>query len=327
MQGKIAIITGASSGIGLETAIALMESPEYIRVVLGVRSIAKMQSALDNRPLSASAVKKYDIRQVDLVSLASVEGFARYCSSLPRIDRLVLNAGINGYTDESHKITVDGMDEIWQVDFFANVHLVRLLSPLLTRTESSRVVCLSSVMHWFGNPRGIADLSLKGQLGTCKARSKYSTYADTKMAITIYSAELNRRGVVESVAVNPGGVASDIFRAWFAIPFIGTIIRMIFSLILLSCSDGAKTTIYACEGSRDGPGAGFQYLSPYGQIKGCGKLVRCITDMFGFHVARNPSDFVAECSEEALDIQNGALLWKTAMDILERARPNSGNTS
>jgi NAD(P)-dependent dehydrogenase (short-subunit alcohol dehydrogenase family) len=124
-----------------------------------------------------------------------------------QIDRLVLNADINHYSRIDTKLTSDGDDEIWQVNFLGHFYLVSLLQPLLK--PGARVVFLSSVMNWFGNPDRFIELLHPQTQGL-----KY--YSDSKLDMAVLVCELGRRRPDSvCIAVNPGSVASDIFRTWF----------------------------------------------------------------------------------------------------------------
>ena len=302
-MGKVAVITGASTGIGLQTAIALSSNPDYSRIVLACRNKEKTQLALSAVPNS----EKYLIAHLDLSSLDSVDNFVAQLKKqgIAQIDRLVLNAGINDYTVPSERKTADGFDEIWQVNYLSHFYLSACILPLMRRSEA-RVVALSSFMHWFGSP------SRFGQAGKPTwEKSKLNYYSDSKLAMAVMASELSRRKIVQALAVNPGSVGSDIFRTWFQGKF-GAFIRRVFNAFLLSCEDGCKTSVYACTKES---AANFEYLSPYGQIRGWGTLAACMSDMYWFWPSRNPSKFLGQCSHDVTDARSGELLW----DVSTRA--------
>ena len=306
-KNHVAIVTGASSGIGLETSRALANDTTYSEIILAVRDPEKMVTAMTDAMFTTAEILKCTILKLDLNSLDSVDIFAKEIGERS-LHRVVLNAGINGYTHPGNRNTMDGLDEIWQVNFFANVYLLALIKPRLT--PKSRVVCLSSTMHWVGKPNSIIALS---PTGTVISSSKYSTYSDTKLAITILSNLLVQRKIVDSVAVNPGGVASDIFRSWFALPFFGWILKYLFSFLLLTCRDGAKTSVYACKRSQDG----FEYISPYGQITGRGKWLAWLTDLYWLWTS-NEAQFVGECANCVKDEALGKVVFAKSVDVIGR---------
>ncbi len=222
---------------------------------------------------------------------------------------MVLNAGINDYSFPGKRTTSDGFDEIWQVNYLSNFYLVLALSPVLKATRESRVVCLSSVMHWLGIPDGING-------AIAPTTNWWSTYADTKFAITVFANELNRRGIVDAVAVNPGSVASDIFREWYSLRLIGCVIRFLFSLVLLTCTDGAKTTLYACSDMKERCGTQFVYLSPYAQIKSNWEGLSFVSDIYWFWVTRDPSKYYGQCQRQVLSCMTGKSIWDSSVNLI-----------
>jgi NAD(P)-dependent dehydrogenase (short-subunit alcohol dehydrogenase family) len=306
-MSRVAIITGCSSGIGLETAKGLACDPEYAKVILGVRNIKKMMIGMES--WSSGMIGKCEVLELNLASFDSVKKFSDNFKS-ERIDRLVLNAGINDYTNPSKRTTIDGVDEIWQANFFSNFLLVELLRKYLV--EGSRVVCLSSVMHWVGRPDAI--VSSLSPTGTVESgQNWWSTYADTKFAITAYAHELNKRNI-HAIAVNPGSVSSDIFRNYYSLFLIGNIIRIFFRLILLSCEEGSRTSLFACRGKE--LSRKFYYLSPYGQIRSLGKFVAFLCDIHWFWICKDEVQFVGVCAQKVPE--SGAVLWNKSLDLFSR---------
>lgn len=298
-----AIVTGASSGVGLQTAIQLARRGEYKKVIFAVRNIDK---ALKVIPMDIS--EKVLILQLDLSSLESVELFIDHLKdkSVVSVDRLVLNAGINDYTFKGRTKTVDGFDEIWQVNYLSHFYLAMLLQPLMGM--DSRIVCLSSVMHWFGEPSRFAEMVRPSSAGI-----KY--YSDSKLAMGMLAHELDRRRGKQNVlaiTVNPGSVASDIFRTWF-VGLIGRILQWIFRIVLLTTADGAKTSVYACTSTDIGH---CEYLSPYGQVKGKGWVFACLSDMYWCRVASKEPAMIGECSRDAKSKRNGNFLWLLSLEAL-----------
>ena len=306
MTGLTAVVTGASAGIGLQTALQLCAREDYQTVVFAVRNREKALSAIPPEALSKAVVMV-----VDLAQLSSVEKFAEELKKMAPIDRLVLNAGIAEYTNRAAPITVDGMDEIWQVNFVSHFYLTLLARPLLA--PGARIVCLSSFMHWFGNASRFVDLVRKPS----NPRAYMSYYADSKLAMAVFASELNRRNFGLAVAVNPGAVFSDIFRSWF-FGLIGTIMRFLFNLLFLTTRDGARTSVLACT---SGKMSGFTYLSPYGQVKGWGWLVACITDCYWFRIASREEQMVGQCSSAVDRKATGTMLWTLALEAIGETDP------
>jgi NAD(P)-dependent dehydrogenase (short-subunit alcohol dehydrogenase family) len=310
MSGKIAIVTGASTGIGLQTALQLATRDDYRAIVFAVRSPEKCLRSIPEQ-LESKAIVLY----LDLASLESVEQFVSNLAlkDISTVDRLVLNAGVNDYTDKKNHKTADGFDEIWQVNFLSQFYLTCLLRPLFAK--DARIICLSSVMHWFGNANRFMDLVRDPS----SPRANVHYYADSKLAMAVFASELNRRFPESlALAVNPGSVASDIFRHWL-VGILGFILRLLAQLILLTTADGARTSVFAC--TDENHLKKFEYISPYGQIKGWGWVPACMTDLYWFRVTRESPMMVGECATIVTDKTTGKLLWSLAIEALGKTSP------
>ena len=294
MSGDLVVlITGASCGIGLETARSLASNPDYGKILLACRNLKKTEIALSS--FDPEARKKCFLFPLDLSSLVSVEECVLLIlKENVRINRLVLNAGVNDYTNSQCRTTIDGFDEIWQVNYLSHFYLVLLLWDIV-----DRVVALSSFMHWFGSPERFIELARPTWI------NKYDYYSNSKLAMAVFAHELNKRGK-EAVAVNPGAVGSDIFRTW------DKWVKVCLRTTLLTCSDGCKTSVYAC--TRES--GGFEYLSPYGQISNWGNFFACISDMYWFHVAKDEKNFIGKCSSIVMSEVPGRVLWNSSIKAL-----------
>ena len=314
---KVAIVTGCSAGIGVETVRGLAGDDSYEKIVCAVRNPKKMSIAMVESGYSAKMIAKCEIVELNLASLNSVDQFIERLKDLQitRIDRLVLNAGTKDYSRNDRHTTVDGIDEIWQINYFANFYLVCAISPILTATPGSRVVLVSSVMHWLGSSDAISNLTVDG--ATQGGLGLWSTYRDSKFAITVLGSELRGRGI-DTIVVNPGAVASDIWRNWYSFYLIGPLIRMLVSLLFLSCLDGAQTTLYAC---RDLEGKSEQYLaylSPYGHAKSRWEIISVLTDMYWFWIHKDQRRFVGRCCKRAEDQVVGSRVWRRSIEVISK---------
>jgi len=137
--GKQVLITGASSGIGFEAALALARAGAHVTV--GVRNPDKMQKMLDDH--HASDVKM-EILKLDLASFKSVRAFAQtYKAAHTNTDYLILNAGAGTSTFHA---TEDGYESTFQACHLAHHLLARLLE--YTLHEGSRVVVVACAFLW-----------------------------------------------------------------------------------------------------------------------------------------------------------------------------------
>ena len=137
LNGKVAIVTGGYSGIGLETTRAL--AAKGVRVIVPVRS---EQKAKDNLKDVAGEV---ETAVLDLSDLASVKSFADHMlSSLSRLDLLINNAGIMANPETR---IGPGWESQFGVNHMGHFALTNALMLLLTKNPGTRVVCLTSTGH------------------------------------------------------------------------------------------------------------------------------------------------------------------------------------
>jgi len=225
----VAIVTGANTGIGFYTAEEL--SGRGFHVILACRSLDRAANALEAAQLRGSA----ELKRLDLSSFASVQDFA---SSMDRpIDLLVCNAGLNSASanqEPEGQLSVDQVDVLYQTNYLSHFLLTLLLLPLLRRARG-RVVNISSVVH---RSASLDDFEI-----TCKVRQPYvSLYGLSKLAQIVSSYALHARygEEVSFHCVNPGGVASDIWRSYAGWQ------QKVFSAILISPATAASTVVAAC---------------------------------------------------------------------------------
>lgn len=143
--GKLAIVTGATGGLGLETALALAGAGA--EVVLAGRNSAKGKAAETAiRTRFPHAKVRFDL--VDLADMASISAFTDRALSVGRpIDILVNNAGVMALA--TRETTVDGFERQFGTNYLSHFVLTAQLLPLL-RTATARVVQLSSIAHRSG---------------------------------------------------------------------------------------------------------------------------------------------------------------------------------
>jgi len=200
MTDRIVLVTGATSGIGLETARQL--APLGARVIVGARDSEKARAVSDG---IARAGGRAETLVVDFASFESVRRAAReLVDRLPRLDVLVNNAGTAVAKRET---TGDGHERTWQTNYLGHYLLTRLLLPLLEKSPSPRVVNVASEGHRQGRIDW-DDLELSRGYGGFRA------YANTKLAQVLFTRELARREPkVLTVALHPGAIGTNIWKA------------------------------------------------------------------------------------------------------------------
>ena len=199
LDGKVAIVTGGYSGIGLETTKAL--AAEGVRVIVPVRS---MQKAADNL---AKVEGKLEMAQMDLSNLESVHAFAdKMNSELTKLDLLINNAGIMACPETR---VGPGWEAQFGVNHLGHFALTTALLPLLKNTPGARVVCLTSTAHKMSDVRW-DDIHF-----TSGDYDKWQAYGQSKTANALFANALARRlkptgGL--AFAVHPGGIFTPLQR-------------------------------------------------------------------------------------------------------------------
>lgn len=181
------IITGGNSGLGKETAAALAAAGHDI--VIAARDVAKSEQ------VAAAIGGTVQVAHLDLADLSSVRSFA---ASVDAVDVLINNAGVLGLPLDR---TTDGFEMHMGINYLGHFALTCLLSDRITR----RVVSVTSMSHVWGR------LDLEDLNWHTRAYSKWSAYAQSKLAVMLFTSELARRGIA-AVVVDPGGADTNIVR-------------------------------------------------------------------------------------------------------------------
>ncbi|GHO46830.1 oxidoreductase [Ktedonospora formicarum] len=196
-RGRIVLITGANSGLGVETAKALAAHGAH--VIMACRSLERGEKARD-AILKEIPKASIALLQLDLASLASVREFAsRVRQDYKRLDLLFNNAGVMAIPRAE---TLDGFEMQFGTNHLGHFALTGLLLPLLLITPGSRVVSTSSVARRMG---GIRFDDLQGQ----NSYARWSAYGQSKTSNLLFAFELQTRLAASgaetiSAAAHPG---------------------------------------------------------------------------------------------------------------------------
>jgi NAD(P)-dependent dehydrogenase (short-subunit alcohol dehydrogenase family) len=234
MQGKVCIVTGANSGIGKATSLGLAKMGAT--VVMVCRERTKGEEA-QNEIKTKSGNDAIDLLLADLSSQDSirqlVENFQQHYTQL---HVLVNNAG---GVNLSRRVTVDGFEMTFAVNYLAPFLLTNLLLDKLKASAPARIVNVSSESHESAYTK-MDDLQLEKKYRLMRA------YGQSKLALVLFTYELARRLQGTGVTANclhPGFVATNIGQS--GVGRVGrSIVKLIFSSLGISPEEGAKTSIY-----------------------------------------------------------------------------------
>ncbi|HKA16213.1 MAG TPA: SDR family NAD(P)-dependent oxidoreductase [Myxococcota bacterium] len=199
-----AIVTGASGGLGAETARALAE--RGARVTLTARDVAKGEGAAE-KIRKSTGNPKVDVMALELMSLASVRAFAvEFAERNAHLNLLIDNAGVMACPLAR---TADGWESQFATNHIGHFLLTNLLVPLLVASAPSRVISVSSRGHRF-SPVVFEDIHFAR-----RPYDKWSAYGQSKTANVLFAVELDRRLAkrrVRANALHPGGIVTELGR-------------------------------------------------------------------------------------------------------------------
>ncbi|OBB37569.1 SDR family NAD(P)-dependent oxidoreductase [Mycobacterium sp. 852002-51961_SCH5331710] len=260
--GRTAIVTGANSGLGYDTAAAL--AAKGAQVVLAVRNLDKGNEAVDrirnSTPNAAVSLTELDLSSLDSVRRAADELRAAH----PRIDLLINNAGVMYVPNR--ETTKDGFEMQFGTNHLGHFALTGLLLENLLKVGGSRVVTVSSVGH-----RILARIRFEDphfETGYNRVRA----YGQSKLANLLFTYELQRRLAAKgsstiAAAAHPGLSDTELMR--YVPPFIPDVV---WKVVAQPAEKGALPTLRAATD----PGVqGGQYYGPdgIGEVTGNPKLV------------------------------------------------------
>jgi NAD(P)-dependent dehydrogenase (short-subunit alcohol dehydrogenase family) len=258
--GRTFVVTGANSGLGLETARAL--GAVGATVIMTARDLEKGEEAVEQL-LAEQPEARFELRQLDLADLDSVREFA---AGVEQADVLINNAGV---MMPPHGRTAQGYEQQFGVNHLAHFALTILLFNTLLQGDDPRVVTVSSALHKRGR---IHFEDLHGEQNY--ARGKY--YSQSKLANVVFALELHRRlrtsaiGMT-SVLAHPGYAATNLQSTG---PSGGSklVMKVTNRLMAQDAAMGALPQIYAATGA-DVEGGQFYGPDGRGERKGYPTLV------------------------------------------------------
>lgn len=287
-SGLTAIVTGASSGIGAETARVL--ALRGVHVVMGVRNL-EAGRAVKEAIVKGNPNAKLDAMDLDLSSMASVKKFAEDFKSLNLpLNLLINNAGIMA---TPFMLSRDNIELQFATNHVGHFLLTNLLMETIRKTarasrKEGRIVNVSSRRHKFSYPEGIRFAKLNDPSGY----NSLSAYGQSKLANILHANELARqlkedRVEVTANSVHPGLIATNLFRHY---SFLTGLVGLVGKYVIKNVQQGAATTCYVA-------------LHP--KVKG----------MSGQYFADSS---IAKASLQANDAELATKLWDFSLDLVRR---------
>jgi NAD(P)-dependent dehydrogenase (short-subunit alcohol dehydrogenase family) len=243
-SGRVAIVTGANSGLGLITARELVGAGAT--VIFAARNLEKAEHAVEGLDRERAQVE-----ELDLADLASVRAFAdRVSESWPAVDLLVNNAGVMA---PPRRLTTDGFESQFGTNHLGHFALTGLLLGRLLAAPAPRVVTVSSGAHRIG----------RINFGDLQGEHRYISwlaYGQSKLANLMFCFELQRRAAeadseLRSMAAHPGYARTNLQFA--APPVYERALMAVTNLVLAQSAEmGALPVLYAAT-VEDLPGGSF----------------------------------------------------------------------
>lgn len=238
LDQKVAIVTGANSGLGYESALALAR--KQATVVMACRNMDKGQKALEQVKAKVPNAKLH-LMKLDLSSLASVKEFVdTFQQEFDKLDILLNNAGIMAVPEGK---TTDGFEKQFGTNHLGHFALTGQLLDLLLKTEGSRVINVASKAADSGS-FDFDNLNREGSY------SPFGAYSQSKLSNLLFTFELQRRleainAHTVSIAAHPGGSNTNLADNAKINPILRSILTPIFGLIAQSAEKGALPQLFA----------------------------------------------------------------------------------
>jgi NAD(P)-dependent dehydrogenase (short-subunit alcohol dehydrogenase family) len=278
-SGRVAIVTGANSGLGLETTEGLLAAGAT--VIMACRDVDKAR-----RVAPAGGV----VAELDLTSIESVQEFTQWFGAeYDRLDLLINNAGV---MHPPASLTAMGAELQWATNHLGHFALTGLLLPTLTGSEGSRVVNVSSLAAGGGDLTHFDPTSLDNY-------SRGTYYSNSKLANQVFTVEFNRRlsdgdGGTIAVAAHPGVSATNLTSSYGLPGPLHAGLQLVGRVVLQGADAGALPSLRA---ATDPDVEANHYFGPDGRGQVRGKPVK---------VPLQP---------QATDAEVGRRLWQQSMEL------------
>ena len=296
LSGRTALVTGAASGIGLETARALAGAGA--EVIIAVRDLQRGSLAREEITSSDPGAVLH-VRELDLASLSSISALASELNTtFERLDILVNNAGVMA-TPFTH--TADDFEMQFGTNHLGHFALFLGVEALLGAAPAARVVALSSIAH------RISDVDFDDLNFTSRPYEKWASYGQSKTACSLFAVGVARNCGLDSIsafAVHPGGIMtglqkfipSEEMRAMGWVDEEGKV-----NELFKSVEQGASTTVWAAVASELDGSTGLY-------LENCQEAQPWSAEMPMMGV-----------KDYALDVDHADRLWAVSRELIDAA--------
>jgi NAD(P)-dependent dehydrogenase (short-subunit alcohol dehydrogenase family) len=241
LAGRVAIVTGANSGLGTETVRVLALGGAD--VVMGCRSVAAGEEVA--KTLRASLPQgsgKVEVQALDLADLASVRAFAEAFLKTERpLHILVNNAGVMA-TPLGR--TAQGSELQSGTNHVGHFLLTKLLRPRLESSAPARIVNVSSSLHTRGRADRLLETLERDPGYAHRKYAPFDAYGDSKLANVLFTRQLAKilPPAVEAFSLHPGVIPTNLTRS---MGVMGSVFRSVGKLFMKTIPQGAATSVYA----------------------------------------------------------------------------------
>jgi len=285
LEGKIALVTGANSGLGYYTSKALAEKRAH--VIIACRSLEKSKIAIQKlKALNPKGI--FTPLELDLSDLNNIKNVQpKIYDNFEKLDLLINNAGI---MHPPKTLSVQGYEIQFAVNHLAHMLLTLKLIPIIEKQEKSRIVTVTSGAQFFGK---VGWQNLKAE----KYYNKWESYANSKLANVMFALELNENleyKNILSLAAHPGIAKTNLFSAQKPKPSpLETFSMELFSPIFQSAEMGSLPQLFAATSPE---AKGGDHYGPKFNFRGYPKL--------------------SPTSPYAVNKKERKILWEKSMEII-----------
>lgn len=259
LSGKVYIVTGANSGVGLETTRQLVKQGGH--VVMACRRVEAGEEAARS---FAGLKGSYEVLRCDLADLSSVREFAtNFLAKHNRLEGLMCNAGLV-MMEKTPQYTVDGFEMTMAASYFGHFLLTELLLDILIKSEASRIGILSSCVH-AGSKKNRYRVHLDDLNFKTRKFNNFAAYGEAKVATVLYAMELAdrlKKTGVTTASIHPGWARSNFGGNGFLMQMMKVVMLPFRPFVTNSNEESAQTSLH-CLLSDDAPKYSGEYFSQH----------------------------------------------------------------